>query len=150
MLLAAVASAPAFGLPPLSCSAQTVERIVDPFATGATTTIYPGDDAPGATDLVDLLEWYVPGLVVNHCPDGDIGIRIRGGSEGLQGLPPCDSKPLLIVDGVKVSKDYFAAELRSLNPFVVERITVLRDIASTSVYGIRAAGGVILVFTRRR
>jgi outer membrane receptor for ferrienterochelin and colicin len=51
---------------------------------------------------------------------------------------------------VKISKDHTPAELLSLNPFLVERITVLRDIASTSVYGMGAAGEVILVLTRRR
>jgi len=128
---------------PFPTSAQTVARIYEPFATGAATTIYPGEDALGATDLVDLLQWYVP-------PEGDIGIRIRGGSEGLLGLPPCDANPLLIIDGVKISGDNFSSEIFSLSPFRVERITVLRDVASTSVYGTRAAGGVILIFTRRR
>lgn len=135
---------------PFPTSAQTVARIYEPFATGAATTIYPGEDALGATDLVDLLQWYVPGLVVNRCPEGDIGIRIRGGSEGLLGLPPCDANPLLIIDGVKISGDNFSSEIFSLSPFRVERITVLRDVASTSVYGTRAADGVILIFTRRR
>lgn len=56
----------------------------------------------------------------------------------------------LIIDGVKISGDRALSELLSLNPFRVERITVLRDLASTSVYGIRGAEGVILIFTRRR
>lgn len=135
---------------PTPASAQTVARIYEPFATGAATTIYPGEDALGATDLVDLLQWYVPGLQVTRCPDGRIGIEIRGGRDGLLNPPPCDANPLLIIDGVKITGDNFSSEILSLNPFRVERVTVLRDVASTSVYGTRAADGVILIFTRRR
>ncbi|MGW8267830.1 MAG: TonB-dependent receptor, partial [Longimicrobiales bacterium] len=124
---------------PFPTSAQTVARIYEPFATGAATTIYPGEDALGATDLVDLLQWYVPGLQVTRCPEGEIGVQIRGGRDGLLNPPLCSSHPLLIIDGVKISRDDFSSEILSLSPFRVERITVLRDVASTSVYGTRAA-----------
>jgi len=130
--------------------AQTVEQRYEPFATGAATTIYPDETAFGATDLLDLLKWYVPGVVLVPPPLedewGDWRVILRD-AVGLTNPAP---NPLLIVDGVKVSDDNFYWRLRSLDPFQVERMTVLRDVASAAVYGGRAAGGVILVFTRRR
>lgn len=134
--------------PALPTSAQTVERRFEPFATGAATTIYLDEVALGATDLLDLLKWYVPGVVVLP-PDsmwGDGKVILRG-AVGLSNAPP---NPLLIIDGVKISADNFYWRLRTLNPFQVESMTVVRDVASAAVYGGRAAGGVILVFTRRR
>lgn len=50
--------------------------------------------------------------------------------------------PLWVVDGVP----YYGGPL---NPFDIESITVLKDAASASIYGVRAAGGVILVQTKQ-
>ena len=146
------------GMVPVAGHAQTVEPRHETLPAGAVTTIYPDAAALGARTVVDMLQWYVPGLFVAYCPNGLVfQVVIRGGQTSLLGGRPCETcpprcpaNPLLIIDGVQVSNDYFSAQLRSLNPFQVERIEVLRDIASTSVYGMKAAGGVILVFTRRR
>ena len=53
--------------------------------------------------------------------------------------------PLFIVDGVQVDDDIMS----SINPNDIESITVLKDAASTSIYGARAANGVILITTKR-
>jgi TonB-dependent SusC/RagA subfamily outer membrane receptor len=132
---------------------QTVEPRYEPHAAGAATIIYPDETALGALDIVDLIQWYVPGAMVSRCGDGTVAVALRGGSPSLSSSTmtcPVPSNPLLIVDGGKVSNEDFSWRIRSLNPFRVERIEVLRDVASTSVYGIRAHNGVILVFTRRR
>jgi TonB-dependent SusC/RagA subfamily outer membrane receptor len=129
-----------------SASAQTVEPRYDPHATGAATIIYPDETALGALRFLELLRWHVPGIEINDSIGG-LKIYLRGGGIGLANEPP---NPLLIIDGAKVSEDFFESEIRSLNPFRIERIEVLRDVASSTVYGVRAAGGVILVFTRRR
>lgn len=53
-----------------------------------------------------------------------------------------DSSPLVIVDGVEGSLDY-------VNSNDVESVTVLKDAAAASIYGSKAAAGVILVTTKR-
>ena len=130
--------------------AQTAEQRYEPFATGAATTIYLDEAALGATDLLDLLRWYVPGVVLVPPPPedpwGDGKVVLRG-TVGLVNPPP---NPLLIIDGVKIDDDNFYWRLKTMDPFQVESMTVVRDVASASVYGGRAASGVIVVQTRRR
>ncbi len=53
-----------------------------------------------------------------------------------------NNNPLVIVDGIEQSMDY-------LNPNDIESITLLKDAASTAIYGSRAANGVLLVTTKR-
>lgn len=86
------------------------------------------------------LQGIVPGLTVTResgQPGSDGGtLRIRGiGTLG-------DSNPLVIVDGVESSID-------AVDPNNIESISVLKDAASASIYGSRAANGVILITTKR-
>ena len=53
--------------------------------------------------------------------------------------------PLYIVDGVAIS----AADFNTINPWDIESMSVLKDASSTSIYGARAANGVIVITTRR-
>ncbi len=72
-------------------------------------------------------------------PEGEPKVRIRGfGSFG-------GSEPLYIVDGVPADGVTF----NNLNPNDVESIQVLKDAASASVYGARAASGVIIISTKK-
>ena len=71
-------------------------------------------------------------------PGGDSKVRIRGfGSFG-------GSEPLYIIDGVPADGTAF----NNLNPNDVQSIQVLKDAAAASVYGARAASGVIIVSTK--
>ena len=84
----------------------------------------------------------VQGVYVNQAggqPGADgATIRIRGmGTIGGTGK----LSPLVLVDGVEFS-------LRDVNPNDIESISVLKDAASTAIYGSRAANGVILVTTK--
>ncbi|MFR5759788.1 MAG: TonB-dependent receptor plug domain-containing protein [Bacteroides cellulosilyticus] len=68
--------------------------------------------------------------------EGDVEIRIRGiNTFG-------DSNPMVLIDGVEGS-------LNSVSPNDIENISVLKDAASASIYGVRAANGVVLVTTKR-
>lgn len=85
----------------------------------------------------------VQGLYVNQAggqPGNDTAtIRIRGvGTIGGAGK----LEPLVLVDGVEYS-------LRDVNPNDIESISVLKDAASASIYGSRAANGVILITTKQ-
>ncbi len=64
-------------------------------------------------------------------------IRIRG----IGSFSSSASSPLVLVDGVEWSMD-------NVNPNDIESISVLKDAASTSIYGTRAANGVILITTK--
>lgn len=68
--------------------------------------------------------------------DPDIFVR------GTGSLTDNASKPLILVDGVE--RSFF-----QMDPNEIENITVLKDAASTAVFGVRGANGVILVTTRR-
>jgi len=95
------------------------------------------------TSLTNSLQGLIPGMVVLARP-GDVGsdvgsINVRGrGNLGASG-------PLYIVDGVPVTSGDFAR----INPADVESMSVLKDAAAASLYGSRAAYGVILVTTKR-
>ena len=55
------------------------------------------------------------------------------------------TEPLFILDGVAVSSEDFSA----INPSDIESVSVLKDASSTSIYGARAATGVIVITTKR-
>jgi len=93
------------------------------------------------TDASLLLQGKVPGVQIiqgSGQPGGEgASIQIRGmGSFG------ASNAPLVLIDGV-------AGQLAGLNPEMIESISVLKDAASASIYGSRAANGVILVTTKR-
>ncbi len=89
----------------------------------------------------NLLQGLVPGVTVQQQsgrPGADgASIRIRGLSSIYAG-----QSPLILVDGVVSSLD-------AIDPNAIETISVLKDAASTAIYGSRAANGVILVSTKR-
>lgn len=72
-------------------------------------------------------------------PGSAPGIRIRG-----IGSINASNDPLYVVDGVPYDQG-----ISNLNPGDIESITVLKDAASSTLYGSRAANGVIMVTTKR-
>ncbi|MGN1210837.1 MAG: TonB-dependent receptor [Candidatus Cryptobacteroides sp.] len=108
--------------------------------TGATSVV-SGAEVEGrkTTNLSLALQGATPGVMVtrsNGDPESTGSIRIRG----ITTISNAD--PLVIVDGVP-------GKLDLINPNDVESITVLKDAASASIYGARAASGVIVVTTKR-
>ncbi len=93
-------------------------------------------------DVGKALQGTVPGLtILNNSGDinGDASIVIRGiGTLSNSGT----STPLYVVDGVPTDN------LSYLNTNDIETISVLKDAASTSIYGTRAAFGVVLITTK--
>ncbi len=71
-------------------------------------------------------------------PGADIKIAVRGGTSLTQ-----DNSPLYIVDGVQLDN-----ALSILSPEEIKSIDVLKDAASTSIYGSRGANGVVLITTK--
>jgi TonB-dependent starch-binding outer membrane protein SusC len=95
-------------------------------------------------DVAELLQGRVPGLQVIRDGTGEISLRIRN-SDSIMST----GEPLLILDGAPVSEQNLSLVLRQLNPREVETIDVLRDVASTSVYGEKGAHGVIIITMKR-
>ncbi|HEX5553835.1 MAG TPA: SusC/RagA family TonB-linked outer membrane protein [Chitinophagaceae bacterium] len=90
------------------------------------------------------LQGKVPGLTLqisNGQPGADPQIFLRGGTS----TSPEGDAPLLIVDGV-VSQGM--RSITDLDPGNIESIQVLKDAASTAIYGARAANGIIIVTTK--
>lgn len=90
------------------------------------------------------LQGKVPGLslqISSGQPGADPQIFLRGGTT----TSPEGDAPLLIVDGV-VSQGMRG--ITDLNPSDIESIQVLKDAASTAIYGARAANGIIIVTTK--
>jgi TonB-dependent SusC/RagA subfamily outer membrane receptor len=90
-----------------------------------------------------LLEGRIPGLQVISTGRG-YALRIRGVGSML-----ASNEPLVVVDGMPVQAFGTPGGLGWINPRDVERIDVLKDASSTSIYGSRGANGVILITTRR-
>ena len=111
--------------------------------TGAVQSV-PGEDARGARTVEELLEGRVPGLQVMRLPNGDVSLRIRGTNSLL-----VEGDPLVIIDGMAVTPANLTRVLRSLRPQEIEDIKVLKDVSSTSMYGMAGAHGVILITTKR-
>ncbi len=91
------------------------------------------------TQISQALQGSVAGVMVtrnNNAPGADATIRIRGITT------IGNNDPLVIIDGVP------GKGLSDVNPTDVESISVLKDAASASIYGARAAAGVILVTTK--
>src|SRR6266568_2276225 len=107
-------------------------------SSAATITADDIDHAPGLS-LEQLLVTRVPGLSLTRARDGHLVIHIRGTSTLLG-----DQEPLFIINDLPVDNPV-GGNLSSINPRDIESIQVLRDAASTAMYGLRGANGVIII-----
>lgn len=109
--------------------------------TGAVANVDGGKLAAiQSTGLAQSLQGSMPGVQVTRTsglPGADATIRVRGITT------IGDSSPLLIADGVPVSS------LAEVDVDNIDNITILKDAASASIYGARAAAGVVLITTKR-
>ena len=90
-------------------------------------------------DAISTLEGQTSGLLVNESsgqPGAGKSILIRGISTN------GDNTPLFVVDGLQVGN------IDNLNPSDIESIDVLKDAASSAIYGARAANGVVIITTK--
>ncbi len=94
------------------------------------------------SNVTDALSGAVAGVTLtsnNGAPGSSSTIRIRG-----FGSLNAGKDPLIIVDGAPYPND-----LNNLNPNDVESMTVLKDAASSALYGARGANGVIIITTKQ-
>lgn len=96
-----------------------------------------------SANFADALQGQVAGLQVftsSGEPSEGVSMRLRG-----IGSINSSSEPLFILDGAPISSGAFSA----INPNDIENLTILKDASSTSIYGSRAANGVIVITTKR-
>ena len=132
--------------------------------TGAISSLKEGSFTKGTnTDLQSLLQARAPGVVIT-ANNGDIGseprIRIRGGTS-----INASNNPIIVVDGVPVNNSSALPggfttgagagadgtmdnPLGMLNPDDIASIDILKDAASSAIYGARGGNGVILITTK--
>ena len=132
--------------------------------TGAISSLKEGSFTKGTnTDLQSLLQARAPGVVIT-ANNGDIGseprIRIRGGTS-----INASNNPIIVVDGVPVNNSSglpggfttgagagadgtMDNPLGMLNPDDIASIDILKDAASSAIYGARGGNGVILITTK--
>ena len=117
----------------------SVQRKAD--VTGAITAVDVNEIAKqNENNPIKALQGRVPGMNISADgnPSGASTVRIRGiGTLN-------NNDPLYIIDGVPTKSG-----MHELNPGDIESIQVLKDAASASIYGSRAANGVIIITTKR-
>ena len=117
----------------------TTQRKAD--LTGAISAVSAKDlEKQQENNPMKALQGKVPGMNVtaDGNPSGSATVRIRGiGTLN-------DNDPLYIIDGVPTKSG-----MHELNPNDIESIQVLKDAASASIYGSRAANGVIIITTKK-
>jgi len=113
--------------------------------TGAVSTVDSKmlENRP-TTNLQSALQGTSPGLIVtrtNGQPGNEgLGIQIRGATTANGSVDP-----LVILDGVTVP----SITLRTMNQNDIESISILKDAAAAAIYGAQAAGGVILITSKK-
>ena len=111
--------------------------------TGAVATVDVNKtlDSRPIADIGRGLQGSVPGVNIT-IPTGEIGsdplIKIRGQIGSISG----NNTPLILLDNVEIPS------IQMVNPNDVQSISVLKDAASSSIYGSKAAFGVILITTK--
>ena len=111
--------------------------------TGAVQTISYKDlkDLP-VTQIGQKLQGQLAGVQINQTtgkPGTGMNVRIRG-----QLSVSAGSDPLYVVDGFPIT-----GSIGAMNPDEIEDISILKDASSTSLYGSRAANGVVLITTKK-
>ncbi|MEH6679795.1 MAG: TonB-dependent receptor [Sediminicola sp.] len=126
--------------------------------TGAITSVSSEEIAQTTLqDPVSILQGRAAGVQVTSnsgAPGGGMSIQVRGNSSLNSG-----NSPLYIVDGVPIESNSLSSlngtenfglnPLADINPNDIESIEVLKDAASTAIYGSRAANGVVMITTKR-
>jgi TonB-linked SusC/RagA family outer membrane protein len=109
--------------------------------TGAVSVVDVDDISNIPVAGVDqMMQGRVAGVNItgDYSPGGGVSVRVRGFSTIR------NNDPLYIIDGVPVESG-----INMINPNDIESLQVLKDAASASIYGSRAANGVIIITTKK-
>ncbi|WP_166670658.1 SusC/RagA family TonB-linked outer membrane protein [Olivibacter sp. XZL3] len=92
-----------------------------------------------STNILDRLDGVTSGLIFNKNPESRSPITIRGNST-IMG----NQEPLIVLDNFP-----YEGDLASINPNDIASISVLKDAAAASIWGVRAGNGVIVITTKK-
>ncbi|WP_046791959.1 SusC/RagA family TonB-linked outer membrane protein [Sphingobacterium sp. IITKGP-BTPF85] len=108
-------------------------------------------------DPISILQGRAAGVQVSSnsgAPGGEVSIRVRGSSSLNSG-----NNPLFVVDGIPLESNSISSlngtensglnPMADINPSDIASIEILKDAASTAIYGSRAANGVVMITTKR-
>ncbi|MDR1880307.1 MAG: TonB-dependent receptor [Tannerellaceae bacterium] len=125
--------------------------------TGSHTSVQMNTIPPvGGTTITHFLSGKAAGLTASLAsaqPGGRVNLQIRGSAS--------NRNPLIVIDGFPITSSFSNASagefgagdtdaiLASVNPNDILSIDILKDASATSIYGSKAAGGVILITTKR-
>lgn len=136
----------------LKSDAQLVDEVVvvaygvrkKGTVTGSVSTVKSEKiESVPAAGFDQALQGQTPGLMVmsnSGEPSKAASFQIRGTNSINSG-----TSPLFILDGVPIS----SSDFNTISPSDIESISVLKDASSTSIYGARAANGVVVITTKR-
>ncbi|WP_372776458.1 SusC/RagA family TonB-linked outer membrane protein [Mangrovibacterium sp.] len=120
--------------------------------TGSITSVSSDDFNSGMISSPEqLISGKVSGVQImqnSGSPTGGSTIRIRGGAS-----LNASNDPLIVLDGLPLESGGISGNsgnfMSLINPNDIENITILKDAASTAIYGSRASNGVILITTKK-
>jgi len=126
--------------------------------TGAISSITSGNIASAPVkDILTAMQGRASGVQITSnsgAPGDGVTVRVRGFSSLNSG-----NEPLYVIDGIPVesttlstlnsSEGHGLNPLSDINPADIESIEILKDASSCSIYGSRAANGVVLITTKR-
>ena len=112
--------------------------------TGSVSVVNTKDfETASTTDPMQALQGKIPGMTIT--PNNG-GSPVSAGTVRIRGIGSfnADQSPLFVIDGVPTTTN-----LNTLNMNDIESMQVLKDAASASIYGSRAANGVIIITTKQ-
>ncbi len=123
------------GDPEINVGYGTVKQ--SDLAYAVTSNVIEDNQMSGYTSIFEYMRGRVPGLEIGATAPGTMPtIRIRG----INSIN-ASTQPIFIVDGMETY------DISNINPNDVKSVDVLKD-ASTSIYGVRGANGVIIITTK--
>jgi TonB-linked SusC/RagA family outer membrane protein len=92
-----------------------------------------------STNILDRLNGVASGVLFDNTAGNSINMQIRGMS-----TIQSNTQPLIVLNGMA-----FDGDLSTINPNDVESITILKDAAAASIWGVRAGNGVVVITTKK-
>lgn len=131
------------------------EVVVTAFATQKKVNVTGAISSVNGGDILSMPVSNISNALLGNSP-GVSGLQTSGepgrndATIHVRGISTYGSSaPLIIIDGVEQASEQAFAEFNAMDANEIQGISVLKDAASTAVYGVRGANGVIIVTTKR-